>query len=427
MSAPKHKIRQFVSHGPARYAFGYFVTLALIALMADFLANDKPLYCRLEGKTYFPVIEAYCSAIGLTRQESRFLQEGWYDQPYERAVFPPIPYGPGTIDRRNLGAKSPFGPQRTGGYQGWHWLGTDMAGHDVAAGLVHGARTALLIGLIGMLTATILGIFFGAIAGYFGDGRFRTKKAGIVSLLTAIFLLGYLAWAWLAAASGQTPDFRYDLLLPALLALCAAVIAALIYKLLIKSLWGKKEVAFPFDFWISRLMETLNAIPALLLIMALLAVLKRPSIYAVMIMIGMVRWTGIARLVRAELLKVNAQPYIEAANTLGYSSWRILFRHALPNSLGPVWVTLAFGMAGAILIEASLSYLGIGLPVETVTWGSFMRQVSSSNIRPWWLAVFPGTAIFFTVLALNIIGERLSELFDPKARQSPGHHASAKL
>ena len=151
MSAPKHKIRQFVSHGPARYAFGYFVTLALIALMADFLANDKPLYCRLEGKTYFPVIEAYCSAIGLTRQESRFLQEGWYDQPYERAVFPPIPYGPGTIDRRNLGAKSPFGPQRTGGYQGWHWLGTDMAGHDVAAGLVHGARTALLIGLIGIL------------------------------------------------------------------------------------------------------------------------------------------------------------------------------------------------------------------------------------------------------------------------------------
>jgi peptide/nickel transport system permease protein len=414
-----------VSNKPARYAAGYFIALALTALMADFLANDKPLYCRLEGKTYFPVIEAYCAAIGLTRPESRFLQEGWYDQPYERAVFPPIPYGPGTIDRRNLGAKSPFGPQRTGGYQGWHWLGTDMAGHDVAAGLIHGARTALLIGLIGMLTATLLGIFFGAIAGYFGDGRFRTRRAAIIAVLTAICSLGYLAWAWLTGAGDQPSDFRYDLLLPGLIALLAVGISVLLYRLLIKSVWGKKEVAFPFDFWISRLMETLNAIPTLLLILALLAVLEQPSIYAVMVMIGMVRWTGIARLVRAELLKVSAQPYIEAAHALGYSSWRILFRHALPNSLGPVWVTLAFGMAGAILIEASLSYLGIGLPVETVTWGSFMRQVSSSNIRPWWLAVFPGTAIFFTVLALNMIGEHLGERFDPRAGQSPGRHAPA--
>ena len=132
--------------------------------------------------------------------------------------------------------------------------------------------------------------------------------------------------------------------------------------------------------------------------------------------IGLVRWTGIARLVRAELLKVSSLPYIESAAALGYSPWRILFRHALPNSLGPVWVTLAFGMAGAILIEASLSFLGVGLPVETVTWGALMRQVSSTNIRPWWLAVFPGLAIFLTVLALNRIGEALSDIFDPRRK-----------
>lgn len=416
MNPLKSKIRLFVSRKSARYAFGYFITLALVALMADFLANDKPLYCKLEGKTYFPIVETYLAKIGLTKPESRFLQEGWYDQSYESVLFPPIPYGPATIDRRNLGAKSPFGPQRTSGYQGWHWLGTDMAGHDVAAGLIHGARTALLIGFIGMLTATILGVFFGAVAGYFGDRRFRTKRAGIIAALTAICLLAYLAWTWLGAAGSPQSDFRYGTLLPGFLSFCITGIVVLIYKLFKKSGWGGKDVHFPFDFWISRLMETLNAIPTLLLIMALLAVLKRPSIYAVMVMIGMVRWTGIARLVRAELLKVNAMPYIEAASALGYPHWRILFRHALPNSLGPVWVTLAFGMSGAILIEASLSYLGIGLPVETVTWGSFMRQVSSSNIRPWWLAVFPGTAIFFTVFSLNVIGERLSDIFDPKGK-----------
>jgi peptide/nickel transport system permease protein len=417
MSTPKSKIRQLLSRPSARFAFGYFFALALIALMADFLANDKPLYCKLAGKTYFPVLEAYLADIGLATRESRFLQEGWYEQPYQRVVFPPIPYGPTTIDRRNLGAKSPFGPQRTNGYQSWHWLGTDMAGHDVAAGLVHGARTALLIGLIGMLTATVLGIFFGAIAGFFGDRHFRVERAGIFALLVAIFLSGYVTWAWFTAASSLASDFLYDILLPGLLILVIAGVSFLLYKLLIKSEWGQKKVAFPFDFWISRLMETLNAVPTLLLILALLAALKEPSIYAVMVMIGMVRWTGIARLVRAELLKISTLPYIEAATALGYSPWRILFRHALPNSLGPVWVTLAFGMAGAILIEASLSYLGIGLPVETVTWGSFMRQVSSVNIRPWWLAVFPGTAIFFTVLALNIIGERLSGIFDPKEKK----------
>lgn len=173
-------------------------------------------------------------------------------------------------------------------------------------------------------------------------------------------------------------------------------------------------MALRFDFWITRLTEVLNSLPTLLFVMAILAILDQPNIYAVMVVIGLVRWTGISRLVRAELLRVRSLDYIEAARVLGYSSWRIFFRHALPNSLGPVWVTLAFGMAGAILVEASLSFLGIGLPVETVTWGSLMRQISGSNIRPWWLAVFPGTAIFLTVASFNLLGEALSEWFDPR-------------
>ena len=414
MNRQTHWIRLLWARTGVRWALVYFLLLVLAAMSADFLANDKPLYCKLEGKVYFPVFDQYLAQIGIGRQEGRFLQEGWYEQPYERVVFPPIPYAPGTIARRNLGAKSPFGPQRTDALRRWHLLGTDLAGHDVAAGLIHGARTAILIGLIGMLTATLLGIFFGALAGFFGDNRFLAERARIVATLTGTILLGYLLWAH-TLSEAPVGIVQY-LAIPLLLALATAIISTILYKVLYQFAWGRKKTAIPFDFWIGRLMEVLNAVPALLLILALLAAMDHPSIYAIMAIIGAVRWTGIARLVRAELLKVTSLPYIESATALGYSSWRILFRHALPNSLGPVWVTLAFGMAGAILIEASLSFLGIGLPVETVTWGSLMRQVSSVHIRPWWLAVFPGFAIFLTILALNRIGEALSDIFDPKRK-----------
>ena len=416
MSSLVHWTGRLWARPSSRWAIGYFSMLVLVDLMADFLANDKPLYCKLEGKVYFPVFDQYLVQVGLTRAEGRFLQEGWYEQPYEYAIFPPIPYAPGTIDRRNLGAKSPFGPQRTGGRRKWHLLGTDLAGHDVAAGLIHGARKSILIGLIGMLTATVLGIFFGALAGFYGDYRFRSERARVVAVLSGAGVLSYLLWAhslaWSETPAGKPGYFSS----PLFLALGVVVASIALYRLLKLLPWGRKQVVIPFDFWTGRLMETLNAVPALLLILAVLAAMDRPSIYIIMGIIGLVRWTGIARLVRAELLKVSSLPYIESATALGYSSWRILLRHALPNSLGPVWVTLAFGMAGAILIEASLSFLGVGLPVETVTWGSLMRQVSSTNIRPWWLAVFPGLAIFLTVLALNKIGEALSDIFDPRRK-----------
>lgn len=144
-----------------RWALYYLYAFFFLAIAGDFLANEKPLYCKLEGKRYFPVVQQYAIDLGWGHWEARFLQQGWKDQPYEQVVFPLIPYSARTIDRSNLGAKSPFGPQRVKSNWGWHWLGTDMAGHDVAAGLIHGSRVAFMIGLIGMLVATLLGIFFG--------------------------------------------------------------------------------------------------------------------------------------------------------------------------------------------------------------------------------------------------------------------------
>jgi peptide/nickel transport system permease protein len=166
---------------------------------------------------------------------------------------------------------------------------------------------------------------------------------------------------------------------------------------------------------VSRLIEIIVCVPRLFLIITIVAVVK-PSIFWVMVIIGLTSWTGIARFIRAELLRVRNLEYIEAAQSLGYSNWRIMFKHAIPNSLSPVLIDIAFGIAGAILVEASLSFLGVGMPSDVVTWGrllSLARQQSSA----WWLAIFPGMMIFLTVTVFNLIGEGLTDALDPRLKK----------
>ncbi len=391
-----------------RWALRYLWLFAGIGIAGDFIANERPLYCRIEGKTHFPIVAHYGAALGVWKEDGRFVQQGWRDQTYEAVWFPLIPYSAETIDRRNLGAKSPFGPQRVARWRDWHWLGTDTAGHDVAAGLVYGTRVAMWVGLTGMLTATLLGIFLGGLSGFFGDEGLRTGRLRLAVYVLTVAVGTYFIWAHVLVTA-ENDRFWEKVALPLAVSgvlISTAWAAGRIIRRFPK--WDK-PVRIPLDFMVSRVIEALNALPTLLIILGVLAVVAKPSIYYVLLIIGCLRWTGIARLVRAEMLRIRDLQYIEAAKVLGLGKWRIWGRHALPNGLRPVWAALAFGMAGAILVEASLSFLGIGLPVETVTWGSLMRQLPAANLRPWWLAVFPGLAIFMTVLAFNALGEALAD------------------
>ena len=175
----------------------------------------------------------------------------------------------------------------------------------------------------------------------------------------------------------------------------------------------RKKMKLPLDLLVMRLVEMLNSIPGFLLLLSLVAVLQKSSIFWVMAIIGLIRWTSIARYLRAELLKVKNLGYVEAAKALGFSNRRILFRHALPNALPPALVTIAFGVASAILLESTLTFLGIGLSGDEVTWGSLLAK---ARIFPgaWWLAVFPGAAIFVTVTIFNLLGEGLTEALAPR-------------
>lgn len=168
------------------------------------------------------------------------------------------------------------------------------------------------------------------------------------------------------------------------------------------------------DLVVSRLFELMLAIPTFFLLITIAAVFP-PSIFLTMVIIGLTGWVGIARFARNEFLKLRNLDYVTAAQALGVSNRKIMFRHILPNALAPVTVSVVLGVAGAILLESSLSFLGIGVPADTVTWGSILNE-ARSNTFAWWLAVFPGLAIFITVLAYYLVGEGLRDALDPRLR-----------
>jgi len=167
------------------------------------------------------------------------------------------------------------------------------------------------------------------------------------------------------------------------------------------------------DVVLSRVIEVVMCFPFLFLILAVIVFLP-PSIYNIMIVIGITRWTSIARYTRGEFMKIKKQEFTEAARALGATDRKIIFRHILPNSLAPALVTATFGVANAILIEAALSFLGLGIQPPEPSWGEIL-SVGRRHIEiAWWLATFPGLAIFGTVTAYNLLGEGLRDATDPK-------------
>lgn len=173
-----------------------------------------------------------------------------------------------------------------------------------------------------------------------------------------------------------------------------------------------------FDMIGMRLVEIFEAIPVLFLLLAFVAFFGR-SVYIIMIIIGITGWSGYARYVRAEFLKLRKQDFVQAAIASGLSLRSILFRHMLPNGIAPVLVVASFGVAAAILTEATLSFLGLG-PVEAPSWGGMLNEAVKSSVFNWWLAVFPGGAIFFTVFSYNLMGEALRDAVDPQLARKAG-------
>ena len=172
------------------------------------------------------------------------------------------------------------------------------------------------------------------------------------------------------------------------------------------------------DSVVSRVTEVTLSFPTLFLILAVLGLLRVHSLWPLVLVIGLTRWTEISRLVRAEVLRLRALPFVEASRALGASDVRVIARHLSPHALGPVIVSATLGVASAILLESALSFLGFGAPPPDPSWGELLTQAHRYVTYPgaWWLTVFPGLALFLTVTSLNVIGEGLRDARDPGLR-----------
>lgn len=321
--------RGFWRSGWNRAGLVVIALLALVALGADFLASDRPIWLKYRGEHYpFPNLIDYPELRPLTNDVLRRTMvrgEDW-------AVLPLVPYGPlqSKADGRIAPLEAPSGD---------HWLGTDDRGRDVLARLVHGTRVSLSVGIVAVGLYVLIGVLLGALAGFYGG--------------------------WI-------------------------------------------------DAGVSRAVETLMAFPAFFFVLVIQGLLPGASILQIMVVIGLTRWTDVARLVRGEVLRLRSAEFVLAGRALGLPPRRILFGHILPNAMGPVLVSATFGVAGAILLESALSFLGFGTPPPTPSWGELLTQAFAHEGK-WWLTLFPGLAIFVTVTAYNLVGEGLRDAIDPRS------------
>jgi len=162
--------------------------------------------------------------------------------------------------------------------------------------------------------------------------------------------------------------------------------------------------------------DVMLTFPRFFLLLAVIAMLQ-PSIFVIMAVIGVTGWMGVARLVRAEVLSLKERDFVQSARALGAGDLRLMFRHILPNAIVPVLVSAILGVAGAVLTEAGLSFLGLGVQPPTPTWGNILSDGKANIEIAWWLSLYPGLAILVTVLSYNVFGEGLRDALDPRLRQ----------
>jgi len=373
----------------AKWIIGIFL---VIGLCSRFIANDMPLLANYEGSVSSPATVEFLSDIGIV--ESRIYDE----TKFRWKIMPPIPYSSDQLNSRVNVSVGPLDNQEVSSLRYRHWLGTDQLGRDVLAGLVHGTNIAVKVGLLSVFFSLLLGLYLGLLSGYFGDNGW---KINIFALLIGT-LIKALGLYYILYPLVVDPGLFYYLIL----ALIVTVLQLALYKFIPGS--TKPSISLPIDLITTKIIEVLNSIPTLFIILAFLAIFTKPSIWNVIIIISIIGWPKFARLVRAEILQIKNIEYIESAKSIGLSDFQIILKHALPNAITSVISITAFAISGAILLESTLSFLGLGIPLDQVSWGSMLAD-ARVNFSSWWLALFPGLAIFFVLISFYIIGNQLNE------------------
>lgn len=362
-------------HTGSKVAVAWMCLLVFLAVFRDVLANGKPLACMVDGSLRFPALSGVEACAGTA---------------CKGCVYAPIPWSPGAWHTNKDAARLPPLSAHPGlEKRFYHLLGTDAQGRDVGASVIAGARTAVMTGALAAGLSLLLGITLGAIAGFWGDQRLRVRRASIAAGLLAGCTAWLISSTWVPANGPIYIGY----------ALCIAL-SLLFLRITRRGSFFEKKVAIPADVLIMRAAEVLDSIPRIILVIAILALMQAQSIWVLVGLIGMLGWTGIAPILRAELLRIRALPYMEAAEGSGLSDWRLLGKHALPNALPAVFLTASMSVSAAILLEASLMFLGYGGPEGSAhSWGG-MLSAARQYPSDWWVALFPGAMIACTMMSL---------------------------
>lgn len=286
---------------------------------------------------------------------------------------------------------------------GIYLLGTDDLGRDVFSRMMQGAWVSLTVGFVAVGIAVGIGILLGGLAGYYGP-----KALGLGYLVGCSGLLGAALALW-----GGVPRLGLVLGGAGFLLILATRLSGGSKGFTARAL---RLPLISVDTLIMRLVDVMLCFPSFFLILTVVALLPA-SIYNIMAVIGLTSWMGTARFVRAEFLALREQDFVAAARALGLSDARIIFRHLVPNGIAPVLVSATLGIAGAILTEAGLSFLGFGVPPPHATWGNILSDGKRFLFDAPWLTLIPGCAVLMVVLAFNLFGEGLREALNPRLRQ----------
>lgn len=340
-----------------------------ILLLQPLWMNDRPIVQQVNGEITWP----------LFAQEK--LGDNYYRIQSDWQLWPLIPYTPDYADPEARGRMAPLSKSQ----DSWlftHWLGTDVLGRDLLAGLISGLNFALLIGLLSMVPALIFGTFMGWAAGHFGNAGLRLARwQSLLILLLLILAVYFLSFAfyWLTVLTVG----------------CMIAVSMLPAK-------NKKNV--PVDTIISKLIELLQSIPGLMLVI-LLGALTGREWYQLSLLIASIAWTGFARYLRAECLRLRSEDFILSAKAIGQKDLQIGLKHYLPNLISSIRVLAAYGIAGAVFLESSITFLGIGLPDDAITWGSILA-LAKGNLSAWWMVLFPSLCLLGFIYTLHSMARK---------------------
>jgi peptide/nickel transport system permease protein len=372
-----------------KVAISIIAFFVLLSFFAPWISNENPIYIHDGSKSYWPMFsgvnwQKICNAKPCTKQLTL------------------IPFSAKTIDVEAL-RKPPTLTGRQGNSP--HVLGTDGLGRDVLAALIHGSRTAIWISALAAGLAFVFGLFYGLIMGYYGQDRVRMTLGQILLFIVVTALVVFLMLS--------TQNLGAAMLLPSAVIVSLLVLLLLLYIVLIRYAHhlGSK-LGQPYDIDVDsvgmRLVDMVKALPPLFIVLFALQIIGNSSIWYLILLIAYLLWASFARHSRAEVLRLRDKPSVQNALLTGRSDLWIWRYELIPFLIRPLLVTLAFSMASAVLLEATLSFLGLGLPADHVSWGTLINAARFHQ-DSWWLLVFPGLCMLLLIWSLQYLGKSLEE------------------